>query len=163
MEVVPTNTVVESPQEHSHANTKMVEEAADFIQMAAQLIAQKAIEGLLPNLQAINRRIERIEERLVGHSANSPDGSFEPINMHCSAPGCLRPARARGLCSAHYQRVRYQEKKVTETELGQKGELSPDKICSVEGCGRVIKARGLCSAHYQQRLYHEHRTTTTPE
>jgi chaperonin cofactor prefoldin len=29
----------------------------------------------------------------------------------CSEPGCKRPARSRGLCSAHYQRLRYREKK----------------------------------------------------
>ncbi|NMB77293.1 MAG: hypothetical protein GYA21_19465 [Myxococcales bacterium] len=30
----------------------------------------------------------------------------------CSEPGCDRPARSRGLCSAHYQRLRYREKKI---------------------------------------------------
>ena len=29
----------------------------------------------------------------------------------CSVPGCGRPSRAKGLCSAHYQRQRYQERK----------------------------------------------------
>jgi hypothetical protein len=29
----------------------------------------------------------------------------------CSVPGCSRPSRAKGLCSAHYQRQRYQERK----------------------------------------------------
>ncbi len=31
----------------------------------------------------------------------------------CSEPSCDRPARAKGLCSMHYQRQRYQDKKQT--------------------------------------------------
>jgi chaperonin cofactor prefoldin len=38
----------------------------------------------------------------------------------CSEPGCDRPARSRGLCSAHYQRLRYREKKI-----GARIETSP--------------------------------------
>lgn len=30
----------------------------------------------------------------------------------CSVPGCGKPSRAKGLCSAHYQRQRYQERKI---------------------------------------------------
>jgi hypothetical protein len=32
----------------------------------------------------------------------------------CQEPGCNRPARSRGLCSAHYQRLRYRERKNEE-------------------------------------------------
>ncbi len=33
----------------------------------------------------------------------------------CSEPGCDRPVHSRGLCSLHYQRLRYQERKVEST------------------------------------------------
>lgn len=33
-------------------------------------------------------------------------------NKICSDAGCQRPARSRGLCSLHYQRLRYRERKI---------------------------------------------------
>ena len=35
----------------------------------------------------------------------------------CSEPGCDKPARARGLCTLHYQRVRYRERKIDQKQM----------------------------------------------
>jgi hypothetical protein len=44
-----------------------------------------------------------------------PDSADNHVSIKdtgiCSVPGCGRPSRAKGLCSAHYQRQRYQERK----------------------------------------------------
>lgn len=67
----------------------------------------------------------------------------------CSEPGCDRPARSRGLCSKHYQRLRYREKKA-------KGNTDNAPLvrgfgeCSVDGCTERVYARVCC---YQPLLY----------
>ncbi len=38
------------------------------------------------------------------------------ISSTCSEPGCDLPVRSRGLCSAHYQRQRYQEQKIADKQ-----------------------------------------------
>ncbi|RME21882.1 MAG: hypothetical protein D6806_13855 [Deltaproteobacteria bacterium] len=35
----------------------------------------------------------------------------------CSEPGCDKPARARGLCTLHYQRLRYRERKIDQKQM----------------------------------------------
>jgi hypothetical protein len=77
----------------------------------------------------------------------------------CSFAGCHLPARARGLCSKHYQRQRYAEKKGQEDiETGASGSRQNPKptakrgggVCSWDGCDEPNYARGLCSKHFMQ-------------
>lgn len=49
--------------------------------------------------------IYRSDPRAAGSASEDRD-------TVCSEPGCTRPARSRGLCSMHYQRLRYREKKI---------------------------------------------------
>ncbi|HUU00908.1 MAG TPA: hypothetical protein VM425_05635 [Myxococcota bacterium] len=37
-------------------------------------------------------------------------------DSNCTEPGCDRPARSRGLCSMHYQRLRSKERKITDKQ-----------------------------------------------
>lgn len=59
---------------------------------------------------------------------------------------CSRPAKARGLCSGHYQRWR------AEGEPGpvalRRIRKGSEAVCSQPGCGKLHKAQGLCAAHY---------------
>lgn len=66
----------------------------------------------------------------------------------CSVEGCDKPARARGLCSRHYQRQRNAERRRAEGEqdLPRRGHGQ----CQVEGCQEVIYARQMCSKHFMQ-------------
>lgn len=67
------------------------------------------------------------------------------IGRTCEAlGGCDRPARAKGLCTMHYQRVPPEEMKYRKYLPGQKCE-APD------GCDRPIYVKGLCAAHYHRR------------
>lgn len=52
----------------------------------------------------------------------------------CTADDCTRPALARGLCSADYQRRR----------------RAAAPACSTEECDRPAHARGLCDVHYRR-------------
>jgi hypothetical protein len=46
----------------------------------------------------------------------------------CSVPGCDKPSRAKGLCSAHYQRQRYQERKTEEVASDEAVPPSPEPV-----------------------------------
>ena len=63
----------------------------------------------------------------------------------CSVDGCGKKHLARGLCSAHYNRVR--------KGIPVDKPMRPWKIdgpCSVDGCERDAKAKGFCSLHYER-------------
>lgn len=64
----------------------------------------------------------------------------------CSAENCDKPARTRGLCSAHYRKFLRQ----CDPSLKKKGgrPKAPFRPCSIEECGRKVRAKGLCGKHY---------------
>jgi hypothetical protein len=85
----------------------------------------------------------------------------------CSQPDCELPARARGLCSKHYQRLRYAQKRAEERgdpvpeDLEQARSQQARKpnrrtakrgggVCSVEGCERTNYAKGMCGKHFME-------------
>lgn len=54
----------------------------------------------------------------------------------CSAVGCGKPAKKRGMCNPHYN-VWYRENV----------RVSDDRVCAVPGCGRRLHAHGYCDRH----------------
>jgi hypothetical protein len=72
----------------------------------------------------------------------------ESKTLNCSAPGCERGARSKGLCGAHYQRVR------TYGTLDLPARKPNEQTkCSVEDCSnnaRTING-SLCEMHYGRR------------
>ena len=62
----------------------------------------------------------------------------------CEIPECENPHRARGLCNAHYFRMR------RGSDLG----AIPRRVaeCQHAGCGRLARSRGLCNAHYRRLI-----------
>ncbi|MBN2497686.1 MAG: hypothetical protein JXR96_24040 [Deltaproteobacteria bacterium] len=69
----------------------------------------------------------------------------------CTVEGCSLPARARGLCSKHYQRLRYAEKRREENRDGpRKTEKRGLGTCSIEGCDAATYAKGMCGKHFME-------------
>lgn len=69
----------------------------------------------------------------------------------CSVAVCDRPAWARGLCRAHYQRWR------TTGDAGRtpvRPVQDRDGPCTVHGCDRIRKTAGLCATHYWRSRVH---------
>ena len=69
-----------------------------------QVDVYRALIDKIGNLVA-----KEITACLSGSNLSSPTAANANL---CSVDDCDRPARAKGLCSRHYQRQRYAEKKL---------------------------------------------------
>lgn len=65
----------------------------------------------------------------------------------CELDGCDRNLETRGLCHAHYERMRRTGKRPTDGSLKIKG-VHP--ACTVEGCDRKHYAHGYCKGHNER-------------
>lgn len=62
----------------------------------------------------------------------------------CSVTGCDSTVNCRGLCQAHYNRLkRYGSATIVK-------QPNVGRSCSTEGCSRAAKARGMCRCHWQR-------------
>lgn len=63
--------------------------------------------------------------------------------VYCTVEGCGRPHLAKGLCNAHYIRLK------THGEPAVEEEVRPtyNPVCTVPGCGKPHHTHGLCSMH----------------
>lgn len=76
--------------------------------------------------------------------------------MSCEVCKREKPAVARGLCNACYQRWR----KTGSTEYQRWGKRS---VCGVGGCDRQVVSGGLCDAHRKRLARHGHTEETRPD
>lgn len=60
----------------------------------------------------INRSRNRTFSRPTVTYRKDPRAEAESDKETCSESGCDRPVRSRGMCSLHYQRMRYRERKI---------------------------------------------------
>lgn len=74
----------------------------------------------------------------------------------CAFPSCVKPARCRGWCSAHYERWRKHGDPgiVLDPVPPPRPERTQPETCTVDGCGRRSWARSLCDGHYQKLRKH---------
>jgi hypothetical protein len=138
------------------------EEEAAMIDALSQLEA--GLENRAEDLAAsVAEGLERstLAHRIDQLAGTESDPDLEPEKLEESAPGepakrcsqegCEEPARARGLCSKHYQRQRYAEKRAAEEKAG--GATKPKRgggTCSIEGCSGTVYARGMCGKHFME-------------
>jgi hypothetical protein len=84
---------------------------------AAPLPAKVLPSKVLPPMskpKVINRSRSRTVSRPTVIYRKDPRAEAESDKETCSQAGCDRPARSRGLCSLHYQRMRYRERKIEQ-------------------------------------------------
>jgi hypothetical protein len=72
----------------------------------------------------------------------------KPPPTECFVEMCTRPATERGLCHAHYLRVR----RLGDTVAGQPISRRRNGVCSLQDCIRPAYARQLCRNHYRRLL-----------
>lgn len=70
----------------------------------------------------------------------------------CSVDGCGQSTKARGLCSAHYQRWRKTGDPTKTRPSRWDGYDKP--TCTVDGCDKVAHAKGLCGTHAPRARRH---------
>jgi hypothetical protein len=68
----------------------------------------------------------------------------------CTVEGCERPARGRGLCGLHYQRLLAHGDPLYEWQRPTKEPAT----CAVEGCDAPAQHLGLCGKHYTRQHRH---------
>lgn len=67
-----------------------------------------AKSGLMKSIQALSRGVKKARPAAkAGKKRGRPKGKGKT----CSVKGCKKPARAKGLCSKHYQQKRYNKLK----------------------------------------------------
>lgn len=138
--------------------------------MPAAIDAALKKAGLASRIQVLSERLASFDPPTEGAAATNPGGDPPPAEdakRICSEPDCDLPARARGLCSKHYQRLRYAEKRAQEADeplpkslaearsrRGRKPARKTAKrggsTCSRDDCQRPTYAKGMCGKHFME-------------
>jgi hypothetical protein len=134
-------------------------------QVARGLTEGFAKSGLMKKLDSVVSRVTRrsapaAAPRKGRGAAAIAKASGKRKGEKCSEYGCNKPARAKGLCSKHYQRQRYAEKHPGAPKRVRVKKVPRQKIkravsrnkgtCSVKDCGKPARARGLCAKHFME-------------
>ena len=80
-----------------------------------------ARSGLMKSIRALSKDVKKA--RPAGKKRGRPKGKAKA----CSVKGCKNPARAKGMCSKHYQQKRYTKlkKKTTAKRSKKSGKKKP--------------------------------------
>lgn len=69
----------------------------------------------------------------------------------CLVEGCERKSRAKGMCSAHWQRSRKNQYLSIPVSAENRGRPASTVLCCVESCENRANNRGMCAAHAAHR------------
>lgn len=123
-----------------------------------------ARSGLMKSIQALSRGVKKTRPAV---KAGKKRGRPKTKTKTCLVKGCTKPARAKGLCSKHYQQKRYSQlKKKPASKRAKKGKgkktaqrkskkskpakarRAGAKTCKAKGCNKKVYARGMCGQHF---------------
>ncbi len=86
----------------------------EWAEVLGEALGRGIARGLHANLGALGLALNQpAAPRRRGRPPKPFFGTPAPADRRCQAPGCPRPARSKGLCSAHYQAER--RRKPTKT------------------------------------------------
>lgn len=89
----------------------------------------------------------------MGKSTGLESGGL--LGRGCSTEGCLRPHKAKGLCSVCYKRkLRVDGKVGTQRHTGHWGKWKGVE-CATEGCGKPVSAKGLCKSCHGKKVWRD--------
>jgi len=130
--------------QHHKRRRQIVQKYREMQQSAVEAEPTVLIPSIEPALQRLDTHAAAQQEE-----QGKPDMADQPGKL-CTVSGCDTVARARGLCSRHYERQR---------KYGDPGALhrvtreprkhgSAPLPCCVAGCDRAARSRGMCHKHY---------------
>jgi hypothetical protein len=96
--------------------------------------------------------LSALESAALARSHAAASIFIPPTNSReygCQAPGCVRPAYAKGLCNAHYIRLRKGLSMADPVRARKRGDACAE-------CGEQTGAKGgwgLCQRHYKKTRY----------
>ncbi len=129
-----------------------LEQLAQMLEILGERIGQAVsvkVEQMLRNSELAKKLgFTPAAETETANPVGQPEDALSPpqpaeVGKCCMIEGCQEPARARGLCSRHYQKQRYEEKRMTQPKRGS-------GTCSVENCSEKVYANEMCSRHFME-------------
>ena len=95
-------------------------------------------------------KIACLGSRLAGNNVKVSvnKGAQKQAKTSCSVKSCDKPARTKGLCGTHYERLRLTGDVQAKTPIGKTTDRDQREACKVEDCERPAMARGWCQKHY---------------
>jgi hypothetical protein len=106
-----------------------------LFELIATEVARILNNDLRDTWELIEQRLNRIETALKSRPAAGTLLSSQPReHKACAIDGCTNPVRAKGLCGAHYQQLRYRLARESEGHLvrARKEALAPDQESPIE-------------------------------
>ncbi len=131
--------------------TQIVNILKSLIEGVGERLARDVADGI---------SCSRLAKKFAAFGSLDPEEALTPsrtesgrpasrVEKICSVDGCQRQARARGMCSKHYQRVRYAEQRRSNADgSNAESQLRGSGVCSQVGCEDSIYAKQMCSRHF---------------
>lgn len=136
----------------------------ELLEQIGTQVARGIAEGI--SHSPVIRSLERLSNRVGQTTKTSAPRAARAAKSSstCNEKGCSLPARAKGMCSKHYQRLRYAEKHSSPIASAGRGRLAGKKVvrkasagkvsatpkgpCKTKGCSSPGTVKGYCRPHF---------------